>query len=358
MNKSEDQIKIKELMRNLRKKNKKTIEQTAEEMDVSRQTIQNWESGKSKPDSVSLAKFLQTYDPSLEEFQQLLTGNNAKKDKPSHGEILFQHSKEAADNYFNTTGFKIINIESFVESIITPSNYKQYELVDNEDSVLIPLLVYCNYSKEIKNQIDFDFIMATLAIRLKHKGYIVNEITEDGGLRLFIPNEELREHLGSIILEHLLIPESRLKDLPFNEQRCFKGTQEKYDRIRDELSAIKSDEVNPFINENGLSSILGPKEIKKYNLLLGVDQGEDEDGSMEIWCPESDRIYAADSLEELSDFMSSHMEMLKNSVNDDISIVVTENYCTEATFTVTGEANYIEGMRVYYLKDEDDQYDE
>lgn len=72
INKKSDQDKLKHTLRNMRKKANKTIEQLAEELGVSRQTISNWESGKSTPDTISFMKFAKAYDPSLENFRSLL----------------------------------------------------------------------------------------------------------------------------------------------------------------------------------------------------------------------------------------------------------------------------------------------
>ena len=58
-------------------KNARTIkkliqEQVAEDLNVSRQTISNWENGKSLPDIVSIIRMSELYDLSLDE---LLKGN-------------------------------------------------------------------------------------------------------------------------------------------------------------------------------------------------------------------------------------------------------------------------------------------
>ena len=63
---------IADKIKNARTIKKLTQEQVAEDLNVSRQTISNWENGKSLPDIVSIIRMSELYDLSLDE---LLKGN-------------------------------------------------------------------------------------------------------------------------------------------------------------------------------------------------------------------------------------------------------------------------------------------
>ena len=63
---------IADKIKNARTIKKLTQEQVAEDINVSRQTISNWENGKSLPDIVSIIRMSELYDLSLDE---LLKGN-------------------------------------------------------------------------------------------------------------------------------------------------------------------------------------------------------------------------------------------------------------------------------------------
>ena len=63
---------IADKIKNTRTIKKLTQEQAAEDLNVSRQTISNWENGKSLPDIVSIIRMSELYDLSLDE---LLKGN-------------------------------------------------------------------------------------------------------------------------------------------------------------------------------------------------------------------------------------------------------------------------------------------
>ena len=58
---------IAEKIRNARKEKEYTQEQVAENLRVSRQTISNWENGKSLPDIISVIRMSELYDVSLDE---------------------------------------------------------------------------------------------------------------------------------------------------------------------------------------------------------------------------------------------------------------------------------------------------
>lgn len=65
-------------IKNAREENKLTQTQAAESLMVSRQTISNWENGKSLPDILSVIRMSELYQISLDE---LLKGDKAMLDK-------------------------------------------------------------------------------------------------------------------------------------------------------------------------------------------------------------------------------------------------------------------------------------
>lgn len=69
---------IGEKIRNAREENKLTQTQASEHLLVSRQTISNWETGKSLPDILSVIRMSELYRISLDE---LLKGDKAMMDK-------------------------------------------------------------------------------------------------------------------------------------------------------------------------------------------------------------------------------------------------------------------------------------
>lgn len=69
---------IAEKIRNARKEKEYTQEQVAEHLKVSRQTISNWENGKSLPDIINVIRMSELYDVSLDE---LLKGDKALIEK-------------------------------------------------------------------------------------------------------------------------------------------------------------------------------------------------------------------------------------------------------------------------------------
>lgn len=71
-------MEIKELLKEARTNAGLTQEQVAEKIMVSRQTISNWENGKSLPDIVSIMKLSDLYQISLDE---LLKGDTKMKEK-------------------------------------------------------------------------------------------------------------------------------------------------------------------------------------------------------------------------------------------------------------------------------------
>ena len=77
-------MEIKDIIKNARTKSGLTQEQAAGELYVSRQTISNWENGKSLPDIVSVLKMSDLYQVSLDE---LLKGDKKMVEKITKDEI-------------------------------------------------------------------------------------------------------------------------------------------------------------------------------------------------------------------------------------------------------------------------------
>ena len=77
-------MEIKDILKNARTKSGLTQEQAAVELYVSRQTISNWENGKSLPDIVSVLKMSDLYQISLDE---LLKGDKKMVEKITKDEI-------------------------------------------------------------------------------------------------------------------------------------------------------------------------------------------------------------------------------------------------------------------------------
>lgn len=71
-------MEIRELIKNARVESGLTQEKAAEELNVSRQTVSNWENGKSLPDIVSILKMSDLYHLSLDE---LLKGDKKMVEK-------------------------------------------------------------------------------------------------------------------------------------------------------------------------------------------------------------------------------------------------------------------------------------
>lgn len=71
-------MRIADKIRNARNKKKYTQEQAAENLLVSRQTISNWENGKSLPDIISIIRMSELYEVSLDE---LLKGDKVLIEK-------------------------------------------------------------------------------------------------------------------------------------------------------------------------------------------------------------------------------------------------------------------------------------
>lgn len=207
---------IKDLLRNMRKENKKTIEQTADDMNVSRQTISNWESGKSTPDSVSFLKFLKSYDPTLESVKKMLDSLDGKNNSDEESILCERYCdlyKKTGSTFLNEIGGACIHIDDFlaftfakVKNEITPAN--NWDLFGLGLTLLFRTVNICR-----TNDVDIDFglHMIELGLLLRRKGYIVNDVNrEEGEISVTVLDENQRKQLDSIILKHILIPESIL----------------------------------------------------------------------------------------------------------------------------------------------------
>ena len=82
---------IEEIIRNARIQNNYTQEQTAEKLMVSRQTISNWENGKSLPDILSLIRMSELYNVSLDD---LLKGDQMLMKKIEKDAMAIHASKK------------------------------------------------------------------------------------------------------------------------------------------------------------------------------------------------------------------------------------------------------------------------
>lgn len=69
---------IADIIRNARNKKKYTQDQAAEKLMISRQTISNWENGKTLPDIISVIRMSELYEVSLDE---LLKGDKVLMEK-------------------------------------------------------------------------------------------------------------------------------------------------------------------------------------------------------------------------------------------------------------------------------------
>ena len=66
---------IADIIRNARNKKKYTQDQAAEKLMISRQTISNWENGKTLPDIISVIRMSELYEVSLDELLKVQLRN-------------------------------------------------------------------------------------------------------------------------------------------------------------------------------------------------------------------------------------------------------------------------------------------
>ena len=348
-NQNSGQNQIKHLLRNMRKKENKTIEQTAEELNVSRQTISNWESGKSTPDATSFLKFLESYDPSLENVRELLN-NKSNSDK---GDALANWGREYCDLYKKTgstfldkTGPTYFLIDDFLEfahekvSSYIKETDERFTNPNNDPEINLRILLLILSATPIHKRsedIDFGLHMIELGLLLRRKGYIVNELQDDGLISIIVLDENQRKQLDSIILEHMLIPGNALKELPITERMALKDIQSEYDQMRQKMKDIKEKKLEPLYRENRFG---WPCE---YVLSIGHRM---KDSNIE-----TDResvIYTTESLEDMANYISLLDERIKKLVdNKNTFFVLSDNANTECCFDPKGGPNEIYDIKLY-----------
>lgn len=349
INKKSDQDKLKHTLRNMRKKANKTIEQLAEELGVSRQTISNWESGKSTPDTISFMKFAKAYDPSLENFRSLLNieDDSTKPDELSNwGRKYCDLYKKTGSTFFDKTGpthFYIDEFMDFVEKEVRDYLKEKDPYVKSLSKKDAAIYILLNSSTPLHqhqdtNDIDFNFSMIELGLKLRRNGYIVNTI-EDDDLGLVILNDEQRKQLDSIILEHMLIPEERLKRLSPTERFALKDIQSEYDRLKQTIKDLQENKLEPILAENDFTF------RKEFVLAIG----HRTNGSS-ITTGREATIYTAYTLEQMVKYISSIDERIKELVdNKNTFFVLMNNHDDDCQFEPDGNPTDIGGIKLYYV---------
>ena len=363
-NQKEERNQIKDILRNMRKKGNKTIEQAAEELNVSRQTISNWESGKSIPDAISLTRFLKSYDPTLADFKKLLLRDEDKAqalDAPSNDwrRLLCNIYDETNCEYFNKIGLVYFEIDDVIKYILdetvksinvenksnksNSSSSDAKEKTTGEDErkrdLAFALLFALTYSASEKDP-DYPLLVTELAIRLKKKGYIVNLAEPNGQMSVIILDNKQRKQLDRLILEHFLIPETRLDEMTPTERLSLKAIQSEYDEIKQKLSKIEKNELEPLIFENGF---YGGMPQEEYTLSLGYLSKDSN-----IHVVSDGKIYTTSTPEEMSKYIETLDERMKGLVdNKDSFFVLLNNWESECCFMPNGEPKEFEGIKLY-----------
>lgn len=111
---------IGEKIRNAREENQLTQTQAAESLMVSRQTISNWENGKSLPDILSVIRMSELYHISLDE---LLKGDKAMMDK-------IEKDIEAKKTINKITGYAFISIVIGMILLILDNIFEGNPIID------------------------------------------------------------------------------------------------------------------------------------------------------------------------------------------------------------------------------------
>ena len=353
-----DKNDIKKLMRDMRKKSNKTKEQIAEELGVSRQTISNWESGKSQPDAVSLIKFAKSYDPSLSDLKKLLSQDESEEVVYDGQRLLFETYRERADAYFaKSFGMVDFDVDSFYKEVCkensgAKNNFDNIPSHDQKGNLIVldkarqmlPLLTILaqNKNRHIEERIDFPYIFTTLILRLKAKGYDIRETSMPSGgyIRLFILNDGKNQHLGSIILEHLLVDDCRLEGLTAAERTLLKGIYAEYEDINKKADSLNK-KLYPTISEIGDEIY---RNIGEYTLLLGYNQGNKEICALDI-------IYTSNTPEELSEYITSHAKELKPLAdNKDSFLVIGDHHDCDFTFTANSGPKELPGTGLKFYR--------
>ena len=360
-NQKEGQYQIKHILRNMRKKQNKTIEQIAEELDVSRQTISNWESGKNTPDAISFLKLVNSYEPSFLDVKQLLgsvdetTEHNGMDDWGKNYCDLYEKTNST---FFDKTGPASFFIDDFLAFVrkevgkyLEESNQRIIIGEDKEKNknALLALLFATPPSKS-ESDIDYGLIMIELAMRLRSKGYIVNEADGMGHIKLIILDENQRKRLDSLILEHIFVSSTRLEGLSGAERFLLKGIQTEYDQINQKIKDLKENKLDAIVQENGFGW------TKEYVLSIG-ELAKDAN----VYTESSTMIHTTDTLEEMADYLETMDERIKKLVdNKKTFFVLSDNHDNGCCFNPKGEPNIIGDVKLYRVDcyDNDEQQKE
>ena len=347
MNNREEGKQIKDIMRNMRMKQRKTLEQMAEELNVSRQTVSNWESGKSTPDAVAFWKLIKSYSSSVEEVRQLLNSDKVAKDdeKDDWGGRYCDLYEKTKSNYFNKIGPNTIFMDDFLEFVndevgkyLKKTDQKIIIGRDKEKNknALLALLCATPPAKS-ERDIDYGLIMIELAMRLSRKGYIVNEVDEYGYISLIILDEQQRKQLDSIILEHIFVSSSRLQELSGTERILLKNIQSEYDQINQKIKDLKEKKVDVIYRENGFGW------TREFVLSIG-ERHKDGD----IYTEPSTMIHTTNTLEEMAAYLTSIDERIKKLVdNEKTFLVLSDNHKNDCCFDSEGGPTDIGDIKLY-----------
>ena len=348
INKKSDQDKLKHTLRNMRKKANKTIEQLAEELGVSRQTISNWESGKSTPDTISFMKFAKAYDPSLENFRSLLNieDDSTKPDELSDwGRKYCDLYKKTGSTFFDKIGPTHFYIDEFLDFV--KEEVQEYlkekdphiGSLSAKDAALYLLFNSTMPPHELTGDIDFNFSMIELGLRLRRNGYIINtiDINDEGLIGLVILDDEQRKQLDSIILEHMLIPAERLKWLSPTERFALKDIQSEYDKLKQTIADIREKKLEPILAENDFNY--------RGEFVLAIGHRTNDSS---ITTDREAIIYTASTIEQMVKYISSLDERIKELVdNKNTFFVLTDNHDDDCQFEPDGNPTVIGDIKLY-----------
>ena len=347
-NKKSEQDELKHALRNMRKKANKTIEQLAEELGVSRQTISNWESGKSTPDAISFKNFLRAYDPSLENMKSLLKieDDSTKPDELSDwGRKYCDLYKKTGSTFFDKIGPTHFYIDEFMDFV--QKEVRDYlkekdphvKSLSKKEAVLYLLFNSTMIPHELKGDIDFNFSMVELGLRLRRNGYIVNtiDIDDEGLIGLVILDDEQRKQLDSIILEHMLIPEERLKWLSPTERFALKDIQSEYDKLKQTIKDLQKNKLEPILAENDFNY--------RQEFVLAIGHRTNDSN---ITTDREATIYTAHTLEQMEKYIDSINERIKELVdNKNTFFVLMNNHDDDCQFEPDGNPTDIGGIKLY-----------
>ena len=159
---------IADKIKNARTIKKLTQEQVAEDLNVSRQTISNWENGKSLPDIVSIIRMSELYDLSLDE---LLKGDATLLNK-------IERDMKVAKAENNVIKFAWISIVIGVVMIILGNVFDDNPFIDFISAALpwvfLGLMCYLPYCILIKKmtirEMTYNMQVNQYSIRFIEKG--------------------------------------------------------------------------------------------------------------------------------------------------------------------------------------------